>query len=136
VDYDYIVETARLASQHRIASFHLVSSVGADASSMFLYPRTKGEAEATISGIHFDALNIYRPSTLIGEREQTRWMETLSRPLTYLLGSTYRAIDVKDVAKVMVMVEDGRAAATHNGVRILENSELHRLAAEAPTAQL
>ena len=61
VDYDYIVESAKISKKNGCKHFHLVSSAGADKNSMLLYPKTKGEAEAAITDIGFDKFSIYRP---------------------------------------------------------------------------
>ena len=60
VDYDYVMESARIINAAGCDSYHLVSSVGADASSMLLYPRTKGEVWACSS--------VYHTNTVIAER--------------------------------------------------------------------
>jgi len=86
----------------------------------YSYPRVKGEIEEAVKRLNFRHLYIYRPSTLIAEREESRWLESLSRPFMYLLGASYKPIDVKDVAKAMVYVDttlapqvpDAAAAAT------------------------
>jgi len=41
VDHDYVVNSAQLARKGGCSQFHLVSSVGANKNSSFLYPRTK-----------------------------------------------------------------------------------------------
>ena len=61
VDYDYVVNSARLAKQNGVKQFHLVSSSGADKNSILLYPKVKGESEDVVSQLQFDKLSIYRP---------------------------------------------------------------------------
>ena len=41
VDFDYIVNVARLGKEQGCEHFHLVSSQGADENSFFLYPKVK-----------------------------------------------------------------------------------------------
>ncbi len=48
VDYDYPLAVARLAHHRGARRFALNSSLGADAKSRLLYPRTKGEVEEAI----------------------------------------------------------------------------------------
>ena len=62
VDYDYVFETAKLAKKNGCKQFHLVSSMGANASSYLLYPKTKGEIEAAVSALEFDFCAHYRPA--------------------------------------------------------------------------
>ncbi len=61
MDYDYIVNSAKVAKQNGCKQFHLVSSSGADKNSFFLYTKTKGEAEDAVSNMNFDRVAIYRP---------------------------------------------------------------------------
>ena len=69
---------ARAAKVAGARRFGLVSSVGADARSRYLYLRTKGEAEAAVSGSGFENVAVVRPSFLIGERAEPRPVEALA----------------------------------------------------------
>lgn len=71
VDRDYVVNSARLAKQGGCKQFHLVTSQGANKSSWFLYPRTKGEAEEMVTQLGFERLCIYRPALLLCDRQVT-----------------------------------------------------------------
>jgi uncharacterized protein YbjT (DUF2867 family) len=77
VDLDLTRSFARAAKAAGARRFGLVSSVGADARSRFLYPRTKAEAEAAVSGLGFESVAIVRPSFLLGERAESRPGEKL-----------------------------------------------------------
>ena len=48
MDRDYPIEFAKLAVNVGAKEFYLVSSMGAKASSWFLYPKTKGQAEEAL----------------------------------------------------------------------------------------
>ena len=61
VDFDYIVESAKMSKKNGAKHFHLVSSAGADKNSYFLYPKVKGESEEAISEMGFERTSIYRP---------------------------------------------------------------------------
>ena len=61
VDYDYIVNSAKIAKKQGCKQFHLVSSAGADKNSLLLYPKVKGESEEAISNLGFEKASIYRP---------------------------------------------------------------------------
>lgn len=50
-----------MAKKNGCKQFHLVSSTGADKNSMFLYPKTKGEAEEAVGALNFDQASFYRP---------------------------------------------------------------------------
>ena len=61
VDYDYVVNSAKIAKKNGVKQFHLVSSAGANKDAMFLYPSIKGKAEEEIKKLEFDYFGIYRP---------------------------------------------------------------------------
>lgn len=66
VDYQLVVESAltgrRLGAQHCL----VVSALGANADSTFLYNRTKGEMEQALRERHWPRLTLVRPSMLVG----------------------------------------------------------------------
>lgn len=115
VDLDLTVAFAEAAKSAGARSFGLVSSLGADARSAFLYPKTKGEAEKAVAGRRFECLTIMRPSLLLGERERPRPAERLGElalaALDPLLGgplSKYRAVSAAEVAAALVAAVRGR----------------------------
>ena len=108
VDFDYVVTLARLARDAGAKRFLLVSSLGADARSPIFYNRVKGEMEAALRDIGFDALHIFRPSLLLGDRRESRVVERLSIAASaiiapFMLGPArkYRPIRASTVAKAM-----------------------------------
>jgi len=64
VDYTYVMEFANLCKRYNVRAFHLLSSVGADKHSWFLYPRTKGEVEFAVEGLKFPCSFGYRAPLL------------------------------------------------------------------------
>lgn len=72
VDYQAVVDFAKIASAHGASTFVLVSSTGANARSPFFYPRVKGEVEEVVKKLDFARLRIFRPSFLMGERKELR----------------------------------------------------------------
>lgn len=89
VDFDYVVESAKIAKKNGCKQFHLVSSTGANKNSLFLYPEVKGKAEEAVSNLGFEQTAIYRPKFLIAEngREEARIGEkiaiTILKPFEY-----------------------------------------------------
>ena len=87
VDYDYQYEFARIASQNKIPCYSLVSTVGANKSSHFFYPRTKGELEEEIKKLGFKKTYIFQPPFLIrqpnlirpGERKVLKILKVLNK---------------------------------------------------------
>jgi len=75
VDHDLVLAIAKRLRAAGVERFALVSSVGADARSRFLYTRTKGEVEEAIGRLGFPSLTILRPGFLDGERAEYRPFE-------------------------------------------------------------
>ena len=77
VDHDYVVAFAAAAKAHGATYFGVISSVGADAGSRALYSRVKGETERDLQQMGFPSLAIYRPSILVGSRQEARSAERI-----------------------------------------------------------
>jgi uncharacterized protein YbjT (DUF2867 family) len=113
---------ARAAKAAGARRFGLVSSIGADARSRLLYPRTKGEAEAAVSGAGFECVAIVRPSFLIGERAEPRPVEALAALMVGFLPfpRRWRGVRAEAVAASLVASLRGRVP----GTLILESEAL------------
>jgi uncharacterized protein YbjT (DUF2867 family) len=83
IDYDYALAIARQVHDGGAKRFALTSSMGADARSGFVYPRTKGELEDAIHALGFWSLTVVRPGFLGGYRRE-------HRPLERVLGALLR----------------------------------------------
>ena len=109
VDYEYCIEAAELGRTRCAKAFLLVSAVGASANSMVFYSRVKGKLESHLRSLEYPVLSIYRPSLLVGDRQQNRLGEELGGKLMGLLNpllvgsmSQYRSIPAETVARAMV----------------------------------
>lgn len=109
VDFQYCKDAAELGRAHRAKSFLLVSAIGAKATSPVYYSRVKGELEQKLRSLEYDYLSIYRPSMLLGERDEFRFAEVLYSKVTPLVDlfmrgplKPYHAIQAKTVARAMV----------------------------------
>jgi len=108
VDYHYPMTLAKIMKKQGAKTFSVISTMGANVKSKIFYSRTKGELEKDLTKLHFSHLYIFRPSLLVGEREQFRLGEKIGevalrilRPI--LLGpfKKYRSIHAKQVAFAM-----------------------------------
>lgn len=109
VDLEYCLDIAELGRSHTARSYYLVSAMGADPNSLFFYSRVKGELERRLIQLEYDYLSLYRPSLLIGHREEHRLGESLGTSLAgfinpFLMGSMaqYKAIEAQTVARAIV----------------------------------
>jgi len=133
VDFTYPHELAKIAKSNGAEQFLLVSSIGADAKSSIFYNRVKGELEEAIRRIPFDAFQIFRPSLLLGEREETRLGEQVAEKVLGTLSflfigplAKYKPIHASTVAAAMVRI----AKAQPRGVNIYESSKIHTLSCQ------
>ena len=71
IDHDLNLELAKAAKEAGIRTYVLISSIGANKTSMFPYLKMKGELDDEVIEMKFDRTIIVRPGTLLGEREQS-----------------------------------------------------------------
>jgi uncharacterized protein YbjT (DUF2867 family) len=131
VDLEYPLMAARLARQAGAKQFVLVSSVGADPASKNFYLRIKGELEQEIGKLGFQAVHIFRPSLLLGKREEFRSGERVVQAIAPALNFVmfgglrrYRAIKAAAVGKAMVAA----AREESDGVFVHEYDAILKLA--------
>lgn len=77
VDHDYPLHLAQIAANNKVAQYHLVSALGADAGSANFYTKMKGETEEDIINAGLSSLHIYRPALLTGDRKERRTGERI-----------------------------------------------------------
>ena len=109
VDYDIPIITARLGVQHGFSQFLLVSAIGANPVAANFYLQLKGCIEEDITALPFESIHIFRPSLLLGNRQEFRLGERIAQVVVkatsfLLIGAwrTYKPIQAADVAKSMV----------------------------------
>jgi uncharacterized protein YbjT (DUF2867 family) len=133
VDFTYVTESARLASENGTKQFLLVSALGADPRSTLFYNRTKGAAEEGIARFPFHGVQIFRPSLLLGERAEFRPGERVAemamKVFSFLLVGAlrkYRAVKARAVAEAMIAVAKQRPA----GVNVFESDRIIEIAGQ------
>ena len=112
----------------------LVSAMGADASSRIFYNRVKGEAEAAVAAVGFEAVQVLHPSLLTGDRAEARLGETIGetvlgalRPILVGPLKNLRPTAADDVAAAMVAL----AAAQRPGVTVYDPEAIRAWATRA-----
>lgn len=120
IDYDIPLHAAQWGIDNGFTQFLVVSSVGANAGSSNFYLRLKGEMEAAIHALPYQALHIFHPSFLLGQRQEKRKGEKLVQLIApaisqLLVGSLqkYRAIQSTDVAKAMLIAARSEKTGIH-----------------------
>jgi uncharacterized protein YbjT (DUF2867 family) len=131
VDYEYVVEMARLAHRSQVEKFLVVSSLGANAESSNFYLRTKGEMEESVINCGIPSVVILRPSMLLGRRNEFRPGEVIGKAVMQTFNfmfigkmKKYRAIKAPDVAKAMVKL----AKESNMSVLKIESDQIRELA--------
>lgn len=124
VDVDIPVTAAGLCAENGVRDFHLVSSIGANRKSSNFYTRMKGEVEELVTDLPIPNIGIYRPSLLLGKRNETRIAEKISSLLlplfAFLLPNNYKPIQATNVAASMIR----NARASKSGIHIYHYNEM------------
>ncbi|CUM64313.1 uncharacterized protein PRCAT00001913001 [Priceomyces carsonii] len=72
IDQGINVECAKAAKKAGVKTFVLISSMGANPDSFFLYFKTKGRIEKEVLDLKFPRTIILRPGLLLGQRETSK----------------------------------------------------------------
>jgi uncharacterized protein YbjT (DUF2867 family) len=117
IDHDYTLAIAARVRKGGATRFALTSSMGADARSRFLYPRTKGELEDAVSRLDFPSLTVVRPGFLGGDRDENRSMEriigAILRITAPILPAGARISPASTVAAILVEAAVAGGAGIH-----------------------
>lgn len=138
VDYDIPVKAATFARANGVKQYLLISAVGAGISSASFYSRTKGEVERSVQQAGLFGVHIFRPSFLIGNREENRPTEKIAGvvwPVVSLFFwgrmKKWRGIKAATVASAMVSV----AKRNEEGIHIYESDAIEAIGSRAKYAR-
>jgi len=128
VDFDFVVNTARVARAAGARRLAVVSALGADAKSGVFYSRVKGEMQAAITQLGYESVVIAQPSLLLGDRaalgQPARsgevWAGRLLLPLGWVVPKVLRPIPARAVASALLAaILDAKP-----GVRVLKSGAM------------
>jgi uncharacterized protein YbjT (DUF2867 family) len=126
IDFDYPLELATSLKANEAKQFLLVSALGANKNSGIFYNKVKGEVEEAIDKVGFASFHIFRPSLLIGPRNEARAGEDAAkifyRIFGFIIPAKYKGIDSIKVARAMVSF----AKEQNTGRFIHESGELQK----------
>ena len=95
-----------------IPSFLVISSIGANPKSRVFYTRTKGEMEEAFLALRVPHTCILRPSLILGDRKERRWLEeagaVVMQSLRFLMTGNlrnYRPIETATIASAMIQLD-------------------------------
>ena len=64
IDFTYQHEVAKAAAQNGVAKIMLVSSMGSKSTSLFFYPKIKGQLEDAVAELSFKEVHVFQPPML------------------------------------------------------------------------
>lgn len=130
VDYEYVVEAAKLAKRGNMEKLLIITAAGADPRSRVFYSRVKGEVEETLKSMGLPSLHIFRPSLLLGDRKEIRLGEAMMGKASSFLArimigplQPYRPIHAATVAAAMFKT----AQTTQQGTHVYSSKDVERL---------
>jgi uncharacterized protein YbjT (DUF2867 family) len=127
IDIGIPSKVAKTAVAKGYTKCFLVSSVGADANTSNAYLRIKGKSEQAIQTAGFQTVGIFRPSVLLGDRNESRFFESVAKVLMQALSvvmvgrlKRYRAVHASKVAAAMINASKQQTAT----LMVYENESL------------
>lgn len=131
IDYGIPVAAAKLAKENGIATYLVVSAMGANKNSSVFYNKTKGEMEQAVVDQAIPNTSILRPSLIGGEREEQRALEKIGlsvfkaiQPLFIGPLKKYKIINAESIAQAMLNL----ANTTSNTDVIIMSNDIEQLA--------
>lgn len=128
IDYGIPVTAGQQLRAQGAQRFLLVSSQGARPNSRIFYSRLKGQVERDLAKQDWPELYIFRPSLILGHREEIRWGEWigkgLMKTLAPIIPRRYRAIEAHTIAQAMAAAANGDEATPG----IIEGPQMEALA--------
>ncbi|ABC28953.1 predicted nucleoside-diphosphate-sugar epimerase [Hahella chejuensis KCTC 2396] len=133
VDYEYPVAAARVMRRGGSTHFLLVSALGASEKSLFFYNRVKGKTERAILEEGFPFVTIFRPSLLLGERQESRFLEGVGvkaaawlNPLMQGPLRKYAGLEANKLALRLVREAEEALTRSRPSILTLESDDLQR----------
>lgn len=127
VDHDLVIDCAQFALKNGVSFASVVSALGASPKSLFFYNRIKGQMEESLQALGFESTHIWRPSLLMGERPESRFLEDLAGKFLHLpIWGNSQALPGKTVATAMWQAADTN---TQTGVQIFNVAKIKTFAA-------
>ncbi|WP_194767489.1 NAD(P)H-binding protein [Tamlana sp. I1] len=131
IDYGIPVHAAQLSKENNIATFLVISALGADKNSKVFYNKTKGEMEAAVLKQSIANTFILRPSLIGGERNESRFLEKMAlvifkiiQPLFIGKLKAYKIINAESIAKAMIHLANNSSYKE----AIIPSNEIKRIA--------
>ena len=122
VDKTLVVQSAEFALSLKANHFVHVTSMGADANSMFLYMKTKGQCENELQKIPIENVVVYRPGLLV-DRKDARFVEKIGSWVPFLNKIKTEDLAKRIAAKTLADLQTSQKA----GFKIIPHSEITKI---------
>lgn len=130
VDFEYPVSLAKMARENGVNQFLVISAMGANSGSNIFYNKVKGQLEDELKGLDLKGLKIFKPSLLLGDRQEFRFgekvAEVISEGISFVFKGPfkkYKPIQGSTVAEAMYNM----AIAEKPGVEEFESEEIQKM---------
>lgn len=130
VDFEYPQVFATIAMQNNVKQFLIISSIGADSKSGTFYLKTKGEIQDFLKNCTFEAVSVFQPSLLLGNRKEFRLGERIGAFFMKLFSfafvgnlKKYKPIESEALAEAMFDI----AQKNKSGFKIYESDAIQEL---------
>ncbi|MCB1176488.1 MAG: oxidoreductase [Leptospiraceae bacterium] len=134
VDYEYVLESAKISKEMGVSKFLVVTALGSDANSMIFYNKVKGEIENALSSLSLPYLGVFQPSLLLGERGEVRTGEKVGEIFMGALSfvfigplKKYKAIKAETVARSMIKI----SKMDKKGIEFIESDKIEEISKES-----
>lgn len=132
VDYGYVTALGNMANESDSCEhFVVISAVGVSADSSVFYNQVKGEMEKALMSLQLKSLDIFRPSILMGDRDEFRlgerigiWIARAISPLFFGKMRKYKPMRAENLARAMIEAANDK----QQGVMRYEFDEIMKLA--------
>lgn len=130
IDFTYQYGVAKAASENKVRSYLLVSSLGANYKSGNFYLRMKGNLDEKVQQLNFEKIRLFRPSILVGLRSEKRLGESLGIKIAGIVTSIipalkkYKPIYASKVAEAMI---NSANQLSQEKIRIYDSDEIINL---------
>ena len=125
VDYTYQYEFAKMALNNGVDQYALVSSYGANETSLFFYLKIKGALEEAIKKLSFQSICIYQPPSLIRQPDLLRpaekraiWMMKKLSRIWFL--QSQQPLSVANLAEKMI----AEAVEQTKGIKVFLSKDI------------
>lgn len=124
VDFTYPYEVAKIALKNGAKQYAIVTAMGANQKSLFYYNRVKGDIETALTELKYPNLMIFRPSMILGDRQEHRGGESFGKVVMnlfdFITPKKYKGIEADKIANCIIQ----KSQENLNGKHIFESDIL------------